>query len=175
MDLAHAIQRDEQSNLSIVWTWPPSRISNVCRLSICKQRPRAQVPPDDVPAEYAVTILREQWNPAVGQQVTLLPEWEGSYVLVWAVVDLGYQVFFSEPLEVGQIQPLVKQPPQPQRRWGLFRGWRGEKKAQATEGECPPDASPEPPADVGQESGAKRQESGEAAEETPSADAEKKK
>ena len=47
---------------------------------------------------------REQWNPAAGHQVALNPEWEGSYVFVWAVIDLGYQVFFSEPLEVGQIQ-----------------------------------------------------------------------
>ncbi|MCY2988353.1 MAG: AarF/UbiB family protein [Planctomycetota bacterium] len=173
-DPATAIQRDEQSNVSIVWTWPPPRISNVCRLVFCKQRPRAQVPPDDVSAEYSVTVSREQWNPAVGLQVVLQPEWEGSYVIVWAVVDLGYQIFFSEPLEVGQLQPLVKQPPQPQRKWGLFRGWRGEKKTQATEGELPPEASPEPAVDVGQQSGAQRQESGKAAEEPPTTNAEKK-
>ena len=174
-DPATALQRDEQANLSIVWTWPPPRISNVCRLAICKQRPRAQVSPDDVPAEYAVTIAREQWNPAVGQQVVMQPEWEGSYVLVWAVVDLGYQIFFSEPLEVGQIQPLVKAAQQPQRKWGLFRGWRGEKKSPATDGEAPPEGSSEPPANTGPEAEVKRPEPGKAAEEAPPAEAEKKK
>ena len=122
-DPEHAVMRDDQGTLHIVWTWPPSRISNQCRLAICKSPPSPHVVPDDVPSLHAATIDLDQWDPDKGYQVAFDPDWVESRVFVWAVVDLGFQVFYSTPFEVGQIKPLAKQP----RRWGLFRSWRGEK------------------------------------------------
>ncbi len=134
-DPEQAVTRDEQGNLKLVWTWPPPRITHRCRLAICKSPPRPQATPDDVDAWYSVALDADQWNAEAGHQVPLDPQWEGSRVYVWAEVDLGFQLFFSSPFELGQIKPAAKQ-----RRWGLFRGWRSEKAAQAAEepeGEAP--------------------------------------
>lgn len=132
-DPEHAVTRDEQGNLKLVWTWPPLRFSHRCRLAICKTVPRPQATPDDVDAWYSAALEADQWNPDAGHQVPLDPQWEGSRVYVWAEVDLGVQLFFSSPLELGQLKPVAKQ-----RRWGLFRGWRAEKEARAVE-DPPPD------------------------------------
>jgi hypothetical protein len=128
-DPERAVQRDEQNVLHIRWEWPPSRISTQCRLAICKTPPPPHVIPDDVPSQHAVTIDYDQWDAEEGYQVTFDPEWVESRIFVWAVIDLGFQVFYSTPFEVGQIEPLAKQP----RRWGLFRSWRGETEARGTD------------------------------------------
>lgn len=127
-DPEQAVTRDEQGNLKFVWTWPPPRIAQRCRLAICKSPPRPQATPEDVDAWYSVALEAGQWNPEAGHQVPLDPQWEGSRVYVWAEVDLGFQLFFSSPFELGQIKPAPKQ-----RRWGLFRGWRAEKDAKPSQ------------------------------------------
>jgi hypothetical protein len=132
-DPAAALTRDEQSQLTCRWTWPAPRFSNTCRLVICKQRPRPQIPPDNVPAEHSAAITRDQFFPAASHQIAIQPEWDGCHVIVWAVVDLGFQVFYSEPLELGPVPAASKPAAQPPRRWSLFRGWRSEKKAPAEE------------------------------------------
>jgi hypothetical protein len=123
-DPDHAITRDEEGNLHLLWTWPQPRISNQCRLVICDKPPAAHMQPDDVRALHAATIDRDQWDPLSGYVVQMTPEWEDKRVFVWAVVDLGLQVFFSTPFEVGLIKPAAKQT---QRRWSLFRRLRGEE------------------------------------------------
>jgi len=138
-DPEQAVTRDEQGKAKIVWTWPPPRISQRCRLAICKSQPRPQATPDDVDAWYSVALDAAQWNPEAGHQVLLDPQWEGSRVYVWAEVDLGFQLFFSSPFELGQVKPAPRQ-----RRWGLFRGWRSEKEAK------PAEEQEEDPADAGE-------------------------
>ena len=139
-----AVTRDEQGVLKLVWTWPPQRICRRCRLAVCKSPPRPQATPEDVDAWYSVALDADQWNPEAGHQVPLDPQWEGSRVYVWAEVDLGFQLFFSSPVELGQITPVAKQ-----RRWGLFRGWRADKDAKPPEEqpqETPTDGDPDSPA-----------------------------
>ena len=133
IDPEHAITRDEDGHLHLSWTWPPPRISNQCRLAICDRQPAVHALPDDVQALYSASIDRDQWNPLIGYVVEMNPEWEGKRVFVWAVVDLGFQVFFSAPFEVGLIKPVAKQT---ERRWSLFRRRRDEDKK-------PKDAEPE--------------------------------
>ena len=102
-DPEQAVRRDEQGEWHIVWTWPPPQVSNECRLAIVKKRPAALAQPDDVQAEHAAVIRRQDWNPEAGYVVPANPEWDGAWVYVWVVVDLGYQLFFSPPFEVGQL------------------------------------------------------------------------
>jgi hypothetical protein len=128
-DPENALVRDEKGNLKITWTWPPPDITSQCRLLICKNRPPAHCLPEDIDSQYSVGIQRHEWDEAAGHQVAVDPEWEGSSVYVWAVIDLGFQTFYSEPFKVGQIEPIeVKH-----RRWGLFRSRKGEKPAKAGE------------------------------------------
>lgn len=129
-DAETAVVRDEEGNLTIRWTWPAPNISNECRLVICSTRPSANALPEDVDAQYSVAIQRHEWDEATGHQLQQNPELDGNDVYVWAVIDLGYQTFFSAPFRVGHIQPIEVKP---QRRWGLFRSRKAEKAAKPAE------------------------------------------
>ena len=130
-DPENALVRDEEGNLKVTWTWPPPNFTSECRLLVCKNRPPAHALPEDIDSQYSAVLQHHEWDEANGHQVAIDPEWEGSSVYVWAVIELGFQTFYSEPFEVGQINPIeVKQ-----RRWGLFRSKKGEKAAQAGEEE----------------------------------------
>jgi hypothetical protein len=135
-DPESAVTRDDEGNLQLRWTWPAARISDQCRLVISKTRPGLHALPEDVPALYSATLDRNQWDEQSGHIVPLDPGWEGSRVFVWAVIELGFQTFYSEPFEVGVIEPIEARP----RRWGLFRGWRSEKTAAETTSDPPPAA-----------------------------------
>ncbi len=126
-----AVTRDDEGNLHIRWIWPPSRITDECRLVISKTRPGPHALPEDIPALYSATIARKRWDEQSSHVVPLDSEWEGGRVFVWAVIELGFQTFFSEPFEVGVIQPTEARP----RRWGLFRGWRSGKAVPETAAE----------------------------------------
>jgi hypothetical protein len=122
-DSEQAVSRDDQGRLSIRWTWPPPRFTQRCHLRICSKPPAEHTLPTDVPAEYATVIARDEWDPEQGCSIEMDPSWEECRVYVWAELDLGYQVFFSTPFEVGQIQPQPKQ-----RRWSLFRRGRRQQR-----------------------------------------------
>jgi hypothetical protein len=122
-DPEHAVTRDEEDRLHILWQWPAPRISNLCCLAICRTPPPEHVIPDDVDALHKATVQRAQWDPHVGYVVPMEPDWEDSRVYVWAVVELGFQQFFSAPLEAGQVKALTRQT---ERRWGLF--WRRRRE-----------------------------------------------
>lgn len=164
-DPESAVVRDEEGNLTIKWTWPAPSVSNDCRMVICQNRPPASALPEDVKAQYSAVIQRHEWDEATGHQIPQNPELDGSDVYVWAVIDLGYQTFFTEPFRVGRIQPVeVKK----QRRWGLFRSRKAEKAAESAEDEEAKtdeteqaDEEAQPPAET---------EQSPAAEDTPEAD-----
>jgi hypothetical protein len=121
-----AVSRDESGMLTIRWNWPPARITDHCHVRICRKPPLPHAAPEDVPAVHSVTITSDQWDPEQGVQIPMEADWERCQVYVWAVVDLGFQRFTSEPFLLGEIKPLPKQ-----RRWSLFGR---NKKAAAPEG-----------------------------------------
>jgi hypothetical protein len=136
VDHQTAVTRDEDNQLRIRWTWPPSSISNQCCLVISSARPSRHALPEDLPAVYSATIARNQWDEQTGHVVPADPQWEGNRIFVWAVVELGFQTFYSEPFEVGTIETEAAKP----KRWGLFRGWRSEKTTATSPGEQEPAA-----------------------------------
>ncbi len=125
VDQQTAVTRDADNLLRIRWTWPPPSVTNQCHLVISSERPSRHALPEDLPAAYSATIPRDQWDEQTGHIVPAEPQWEGNRIFVWAVVELGFQTFYSEPFEVGAIESASAKP----RRWGLFRGWRSEKPA----------------------------------------------
>jgi hypothetical protein len=157
-----AVTRDEDNQLHVRWMWPPANVSNECRLVISSTPPHRHSLPEDVPALHCAVLRRDQWDEQAGYVVPADPQWEGCRIFVWAVVELGFQTFFSEPFEVGTIEPTTAKP----RRWGLFRGWRGEKTTeeapsdeQEPSGETPTSVdSPEPPTDNSETSAANNSE-----------------
>ena len=89
-------------NFQFRWTWPPRRFSSDCLLAFCRERPTMRSSPEDV-ATYRINIPRVQWESGGAYyDIKPLPIW-GSYVAVWAAVDLGFETLFSEPLILGRL------------------------------------------------------------------------
>jgi len=105
------------------WVWPPAHFANRCRLIVCREKPQPHTNLSDFESHLSVTIERTVWEIAGGcRDFGVEEEWEGSYVMVWAVVDLGYQTFDTEPLEIGRLEAEQK----PQKRWSLFGRGRAD-------------------------------------------------
>jgi hypothetical protein len=118
------LARDEESGLEQVesdefkirWVWPSRRITETCCLVVCRERPKPFAEPGSVTSLYAVELSRSQWEAADRcHPLKMQADWENCYVYVWPVVDLGFQVFYGEPLEIGQLRTHARR-----HRWSLF-------------------------------------------------------
>lgn len=88
------------------WIWPSHAITCQCQVTVSHNRPSRNAIPDDMDLLYSTVIERKS---AEGEQAIIeLPivlAWHGAEVFVWAIVDLGFQTFYSEPLSLGLIRP----------------------------------------------------------------------
>jgi hypothetical protein len=96
---------EPDGNCRLQWTWPVARLADRCVLAVCAAEPTPEDDPQTVAAHLRVTIERAQWDSSGGENWPIMAqrEWEGSRVVVWAVVDLGYQSFHSRPLVLGEL------------------------------------------------------------------------
>jgi hypothetical protein len=116
-DPAAALERTDDKHYVARWTWPPPAVAGQCRIAVCRQPPKPQAGPDAVPSVYSTWIERDRWEAAgCEHRFAIEPDWDGAHVLVWAVVDLGFQVFYSHAVELGQIELGPKK-----RRWRVFK------------------------------------------------------
>jgi hypothetical protein len=100
----------------IRWTWPQQRFTDECILAVCPNLPDADDDPRELSASFREPVDRTRWESGGGSWLLRAErEWKGQYVVVWAVVDLGFQLMFSHPLVLG---PLGE----PDR--GAGRGWK---------------------------------------------------
>jgi len=84
------------------WTWPQQRFTDRCLLAVCPDKPGEKDNPQDLAAHHRVSLDRQSWQRQGRRQVLRTqPEWQGGYVVVWAVVDLGFRAFYSPPLVLG--------------------------------------------------------------------------
>lgn len=111
-----AEKKEGPLRLRATWQWPHEHMSNECRLAIIRQKPKAKVTIESLDPVYQTSLDRATYHqdPA-GHEFDADPEWHDAYVTVWAVIDLGFQTFASEPLVVGQLK-LKKA----KTLWGLF-------------------------------------------------------
>jgi hypothetical protein len=87
------------------WAWPEPRFADQCVLAVCPAEPAAGDDPETVTAHWRETISRQAWDAGGGSHpLTIQKGWEGSWVVVWAVVDLGPQKLVSQPLVLGSIE-----------------------------------------------------------------------
>ncbi len=119
-----AVTRDEgEGLLQMQWQWPPSRVCDHCDLLVTHKAPQAQGLPEDVESLYQVKLERPEGDGRGEHQVVLANDWEGARVYLWAQIDLGFQVFSSEPYFLGEIPSAEAK----NRGWGLFRAWRSAR------------------------------------------------
>ncbi len=94
----------ESSRCVFRWKWPDPRFTDECRVLICRSRPAEGVSPDDAASLLRIRKSRELYQSAGGfhtQQIDAA--WRGSYVVVWARIDLGSDSLWSEPLVLGKV------------------------------------------------------------------------
>jgi hypothetical protein len=96
------------------WNWPEERFIDRCILAICPAEPEPAVAPEIVAAHWRESVSRRDWESGGGARLIAAErEWEGSPVVVWAVIDAGFQTFHSPPLVLGRIEHRS--------RWGWKR------------------------------------------------------
>ncbi|HEX4132754.1 MAG TPA: hypothetical protein VHZ24_22155 [Pirellulales bacterium] len=88
------------------WTWPAASITNRSVLAVLREMPAHNAIPSDLSPLCTVEVPRRT-SPGAAPAIELSvdPQWHPAHVFVWAVVALGYQTFFSEPLNLGQLRP----------------------------------------------------------------------
>ncbi len=86
------------------WSWPPSRLSDRCVITLSPREPGANDGPMQLAADARVELTRNDWNAAGGSHVMEVePTWGGDYVAAWTVIELGFATLYSEPLLLGQL------------------------------------------------------------------------
>lgn len=90
------------------WSWPHERFSEQCVLAISVEEPGPQAVPGETALLHRVPVDRESWESGGGSWVLHSErDWKGAYVVVWAVVDVGFRTFFSLPLVLGRLGDRV--------------------------------------------------------------------
>ncbi|MHC4405189.1 MAG: protein kinase domain-containing protein [Planctomycetota bacterium] len=124
------------------WTWPQQRFADECILAICHEHPSPEIDPRDLEAHYRLPLDRRHWESGGGSRlIHAEPEWDASYVVVWAMIDLGFRTFASRPLVLGQLEGSRKRRGQGRKGWSLLSPLRKKPSAGPT-----PVADPAEPA-----------------------------
>lgn len=91
----------------ICWKWPEPRFNEHCIVAVCKSKPPAAKDPTKLSVHLRMRVDRKSYEEGGGSRVFhAQPDWRGSYVVVWAVIDLGFQSFYSEPLVLGRLESV---------------------------------------------------------------------
>ena len=94
----------KSTRCKICWKWPAARFTDECAVLLCRNRPTARESPDGIAAWHKFQITRENFERAGGfRMVNTEAAWKGCYVVVWARIDLGNDVIWSEPLVLGKV------------------------------------------------------------------------
>jgi hypothetical protein len=124
---------EAEGNCRVQWIWPAARLADRCVLAVCPAEPAAADDPQAVTAHLRVAIGRQEWDQGGGSRlIATEKEWEGACVVVWAIVDLGFQTFFSPPLLLGHLKSRS--------RWT----WKGLRVFSSRQAEHEAEGQPEP-------------------------------
>jgi hypothetical protein len=107
---------EPQAGCRVCWTWPPARFAEQCLLAVAPAEPGLQDSPENLTLYYRLPFGRQEWETGGGSRLLPAdPAWSGAWVVVWAVVDLGFQSFYSRPLVLGRL---------PERAHFRWQNWR---------------------------------------------------
>jgi hypothetical protein len=114
-----------EGTYSVRWTWPQQRFSQQCILAICPEAPGPGDEPGGFSVYHRLPIDCASWEAGGGSRmIHVQPEWAGGCVAVWAMVDLGFDVFPSHPLVLGYLREAVEGCPPGWRGWSWFSSLR---------------------------------------------------
>jgi hypothetical protein len=94
---------EAEGNYRAVWVWPERRFTEKCRFAVSAQAPSNGEALDGNAAIYATAVDRAEWDAAGGAWLLKADaSWHNAFAVVTAVVECGFQTFFSRPLVLGQ-------------------------------------------------------------------------
>jgi hypothetical protein len=94
----------KSTRCKLSWQWPGARFTDNCAVLLCRNRPAAGESPEGITAWHKFQMTRENFEKAGGTKtVHAEAGWKGCYVVVWARIDLGDEVLWSEPLVLGKV------------------------------------------------------------------------
>jgi len=100
---------ETEGHLRATWKWPEARLSEECILAVCADKPCVGDDPEQLAAHWREHVAATQWVPGgSGRLIAAERSWEGAWVAVWAVLDLGFQRLCSPPLVLGQIESRLR-------------------------------------------------------------------
>jgi hypothetical protein len=89
----------------IRWNWPNPRFSDVCLLLICRESPCAGADLRHFASEVRLRVDRKSYEEGGGcRALAVEPSWGNGFVVVAALVDLGFQSMISQPLVLGRLE-----------------------------------------------------------------------
>lgn len=93
------------------WTWPHPRFSDKCIIGVTKTPPNQGDKPSDsdMLLIQKIELTREEWEHAGGSYLfTQTVEASECYISVWVEIDMGFEILYSEPFVLGQLEKRSK-------------------------------------------------------------------
>lgn len=118
----HALAKEPGVNSAyrICWQWPEPRFTDQCIVAVCHEKPRPGDDPRALAVYLRMPIDRKSYEEGGGSRLFHAEQaWLGGYVAIWAMIDVGFALFASNPLILGRLEaPQAK----PSRWWSLVIG-----------------------------------------------------
>jgi len=114
---------DPAAACRVCWTWPPARFAERCLLGVADREPALEDTPESLTLYHRLPLDRQAWESAGGSRLLPVdPACSGAWVVVWAVVDLGFRSWYSRPLVLGRLPSCS---PAGRQNWRFFGPRRG--------------------------------------------------
>jgi hypothetical protein len=108
---ALATENGSHATYRLCWRWPEPRFTDQCLLAVCRNKPRPGEDPRQLAAWVRLPVDRKSYEEGGGSRLLHVDEaWRGAYLAVWAMVDVGFETFASEPLILGRLEAAPAKP-----------------------------------------------------------------
>ena len=115
---ALAAENGSHATSRICWHWPEPRFTDQCLVVVCRNKPRPGDDPRRLGAWVRLPVDRKSYEEGGGSRLLHVDDtWQGAYVAVWAMVDVGFETFASEPLILGRLDTVLAKPARRNPRW----------------------------------------------------------
>ncbi|HUY87904.1 MAG TPA: hypothetical protein VMV10_04130 [Pirellulales bacterium] len=120
---ALAMEPGSSATCRICWQWPEPRFTDQCLVAVCRHKPRPGEDPRRLDAWLRLPVDRKSYEEGGGSRLLHVEQnWQGAYLTVWALVDVGFETFASEPLILGRLETPAPVRPARWNPGGIFGG-----------------------------------------------------
>ncbi|HAB13873.1 MAG TPA: hypothetical protein DCE47_19510 [Planctomycetaceae bacterium] len=96
------VKSSEGGAVRVNWAWPDPRVSDTCRLRVCRQPEATSKTLSTEPYVFEAIVHRSVLELGDGAQpLPVQADWKGCQVIVQCLVDIGFATLDGEPLVLG--------------------------------------------------------------------------